>query len=96
VLTDPIWRYAMEEEFDALISNNTLDLVPQPAASNVITSKWIFKHKFNSDDTLERYKSHWVLQEFTQWPGVDYDETFNPMVKSAIVSTILSLTTARS
>jgi hypothetical protein len=57
-LTDPSWRRAMEEEYDALIANNTWELVPRPIGSNVVTGKWIFKHKFNSDGTLEWYKAH--------------------------------------
>jgi hypothetical protein len=95
-LVDPNWRHAMEEEFAALIANNTWDLVPRPVGSNVITDKWIFKHKFNSDSSLERYKAHWVLRGFTQQPGVDYDETFSPVVKPATVHTVLSLAVSRS
>jgi hypothetical protein len=56
-LVDPNWRRAMEEEFAALITNSTCDLVPRPIGSNVVTDKWIFKHKFNSDGFLERYKA---------------------------------------
>jgi hypothetical protein len=55
----------MEEESAALISNNTWDLVPHPIGSNIVTGKWIFKHKFNSDGSLERYKARWVLHGFT-------------------------------
>jgi hypothetical protein len=90
-LVDPNWRRAMEEEFAALIANNTWDLVPRPVGSNIITGKWIFKHKFNSDGSFERYKARWVLRGFTQRPGVDYDETFSPVVKPATVCTVLSL-----
>jgi hypothetical protein len=90
-LADPSWRRAMEEEYAALISNNTWDLVPHLVGSNVVTGKWIFKHKFNFDGTLERYKAHWVLRGFTQRPDVDYDETFNPVVKPATIHMVLSL-----
>jgi hypothetical protein len=62
---DPNWHCTMEEEFAALITNNTWDLVPHPIGSNVITSRWIFKHNFNSDDSVDRYKAHWVLCGFT-------------------------------
>jgi hypothetical protein len=57
----------MEEEFATLIANNTWDLVPHPVGSNVITDKWIYKHKFNSEGFLDWYKAHWVLCCFTQW-----------------------------
>jgi hypothetical protein len=107
-LADPSWHRAMEEEYDALITRecpplstpfsllDTWDLVPRPVGSNVATGKWIFKHKFNSDGTLEWYKSRWVLHGFTQRSGVDYDETFNSVVKPTIVRTTLSLVVSRS
>jgi hypothetical protein len=77
-LADPSWRNAMEEEYAALFTNNTWDLVPHPVGSNFITGKWIFKHRFNSNGTLEWYKARWVLRGFTQLPYVNYDETCSP------------------
>jgi histone deacetylase 1/2 len=40
-LSDPHWRHAMEEEYAALLVNQTWDLVPRPPGSNVVTGKWI-------------------------------------------------------
>jgi hypothetical protein len=80
----------MEEGFTALQLNKTWDLVPRPAGTNV-AGKWIFKHKFNADGTLKHYKARWVLRGFTQRPGIDFDETFSPVVKPATVRTVLSL-----
>jgi hypothetical protein len=96
VLIDLSWHRAMEDEYDALIFNNTWDLVPRLVSSNVNTGKWIFKHKFNSDGTLERYKARCVLHGFTQWPGVDYDETFSLIVKPTTIHMVLSLAVSRS
>ncbi|XP_066341556.1 uncharacterized mitochondrial protein AtMg00820-like [Miscanthus floridulus] len=90
-LADPMWRAAMEEEHSALLKNHTWDLVPCPPRANIVTDKWIFKHKFQSDGSLERHKVRWVLCGFTQQPGVDFDETFSPMVKPATVHMVLSL-----
>jgi hypothetical protein len=59
-------HHAMEEEFSTLITNNACDLVPCLVGSNVISGKWIFKHKFNSGGSLEQYKARWVLYGFTQ------------------------------
>jgi hypothetical protein len=89
-LTDPNWCAAMEDEYGALMSNGTWDLVPRPQGSNVITGKWVFTHKFRTDGTFDRYKARWVLQGFTQRLGVDYDETFSPVVKPATVCTVLA------
>ena len=69
--------------------------MPRPPRANVVTGKWIFKHKLQSNGSLERYKAHWVLHVFTQRPGVDFDETFSPVVKLATVRTVLSLALSR-
>ena len=95
-LADPNWRQAMQEEFDALLVNHTWDLVPRPSQANIVTGKWVFKHKYQADGSLERYKARWVLCGFTQRPGIDYDETFSPVVKPATVRTVLSLALSRS
>jgi hypothetical protein len=95
MLTDPNWHAAMEDEYGALMSNGTWELDFRPRGSNVITGKWIFTHKLRADGSFDRYKAHWVLKGFTQRPGVDYDETFNPVVKPATVRTVLSIAVSR-
>jgi histone deacetylase 1/2 len=94
-LADLNWRRAMEE-YRALLANQTWDLVPHLSGCNVVTGKWIWTIKRRADGTLERYKAHWVLRGFTQRPGVDYDETFNLVVKPATVRTVLSLALSQS
>jgi hypothetical protein len=83
------------EEYATLLANHTWDLMSCPPGTNVVTGKWLFRHKLTSDDSLDRYKARWVLRGFTQRPGVDYDETFSPIVKFATVRTILSLALSR-
>jgi hypothetical protein len=91
-LADLNWRVAMEEEYGALMSNGTWELVPWPRGSNVVTGKWVFTHKFLSDGTFDRYKACWVLWGFTQRLGVDYDETFSPVVNNVFLHGTLSET----
>jgi hypothetical protein len=93
-LADPHWRRAMEE-YATLLANHTWDLVSCPPGTNVVTGKWLFRHKLTSDGSLDRYKARWVLQGFTQRLGVDYDETFSPVVKFATVCAVLSLALSR-
>jgi hypothetical protein len=75
----------------SLITNNTWDIVLRLVGSNVITDKWILKHRFNSDGTLERCKARWVLHGFTQQPDVFYDEIFSLVVEPTTVCMVLSL-----
>jgi hypothetical protein len=82
-------------EYATLLANHTWDLVPCPSGTNVVTDKWIFRHKLTSDGSLDRYKARWVLWGFTQCPRVDYDEIFSPVVKFATVRAVLSLTLSR-
>jgi len=65
-LADPHWRRTMEEEYAALLTNQTWDLVSRPSGFNVVTGKWIWTHKRRADGTLEHYKTRWVLRGFTQ------------------------------
>jgi hypothetical protein len=57
--------------------------------------KWIFKHKFKVNVSLDRYKALWVLRGFTRRPRVDYDETFSFVVKPDTVHTVLTLALSR-
>ncbi|KAJ9566959.1 hypothetical protein OSB04_002925 [Centaurea solstitialis] len=90
-LQDPHWRKAMNEEFHALLKNGTRKLVPRPLGVNVVRSMWLFRHKFNADGSLSRYKARLVANGRSQQPGIDCDETFSPVVKPATIRTILSL-----
>ena len=94
-LAEPSWRAAMEAEFDALQRNNTWKLVPRPAHGNVVGSKWVFKTKYLPDGSIDKHNARLVARGFTQRFGVDYEDTFSPVVKPATVRLVLSLAVSR-
>ncbi|GKA80033.1 ribonuclease H-like domain-containing protein [Tanacetum coccineum] len=95
-LRDPNWNEAMLDEYNALITNGTWDLVPRPANVNVVRSMWLFKHKFNAYGSLSRYKARLVANGRNQQQGIDCDETFSPTVKPATIRNVLSLAVSRN
>ena len=90
-LQDAPWRDAMQQEFDALQRNRTWTLVPWPPGAQIISGKWVFKHKLRSDGTLEHYKARWVVRGFHQRLGIDFGETFSPVVIPATIRVVLTL-----
>ncbi|XP_022032735.1 uncharacterized mitochondrial protein AtMg00820-like [Helianthus annuus] len=86
-LSDPNWKHAMTDEYEALLANNTWELVPRPPNVPIIRCMWLFKHKFHADDTLERHKARLVVNGKSQTVGVDCDETFSPVVKPTTIRT---------
>uniref|UniRef100_A0A2N9ISJ0 Integrase catalytic domain-containing protein n=1 Tax=Fagus sylvatica TaxID=28930 RepID=A0A2N9ISJ0_FAGSY len=87
----PQWCSAMDEEFSALQRQQTWSLVPPPFGKNIVGCKWVFKLKRHSDGSISRYKARLVAKGFHQQHGIDFEETFSPVVKPPTVRLILAL-----
>jgi len=93
---NPKWVAAMQAELTALEDNHTWSLVPLPPGQRPIGCKWVFKLKYHSDGTLERYKARLVAKGFTQREGIDYKETFAPVAKLLTVRCLLTIAAVRN
>jgi hypothetical protein len=91
----PHWRAAMDLEIQALRHNGTWTLVPSRPGINLIDSKWVFKVKKHADGSIERYKACLAAKGFKQRYGLDYADTFSPIVKHATIRLLLSLAVTR-
>ena len=84
------WEKAIISEYNSLIKNNTWDLVCRPQHRNVITNKFAFKHKRNETGIIVRLKARLVARGFSQIYGVDYLDTYAPVVKLASIRILLA------
>jgi histone deacetylase 1/2 len=90
-LANKNWVAAMDTEYKALQQNKTWHLVPRPKGKNIIGCKWVYKIKRKADGSIDRYKARLVAKGFKQRYGIDYEDTFSPVVKAATIRLILSI-----
>ena len=89
------WHDAMEQEMDSLDKHGVWNLTKLPDRRKAIGSKWVFRVKHNVDGSVERHKARLVAQGFSQKYGVDYDETFSPVVRFESLRTLIALSVQR-
>lgn len=89
------WVQAMNEELEALETNETWEITDLPKGKHVIGCKWLYRIKYRPDGTVERYKARLVVLGNRQRYGVDYDQTFAPVAKMATVRSLLAVASVK-
>lgn len=84
------------DEYNALLSNQTWSLVPRTPTQNVIGCKWVYRIKRNPNGSIACYKAHLAIKGFHQRSGVDFSETYSPIVKHATLQLLLALAMTNS
>lgn len=93
---DPLWIQAMDLELQALQDNHTWDIVALPSGKKTVGCKWVYKVKLKADGSLKRYKARLVAKGYTQEYGVDFLETFSPVVRMTTVRCIIALAASKN
>ena len=87
----PKWKSAMDEEMQTLHKMGTWELTELPKDKKPILCQWVYALKQNSNDDIIRYKARLVAQGFPQEFGVDYRETFAPVIQLDVLWLILAM-----
>lgn len=90
------WKTTMKIEFDALLKNKTLTLIPRDPKDNIINNKQVFKVKQKEDRSIERYKVCLLANDMKQIEGIDYSLTFSPFFKAISICLILTIAISRN
>jgi transposase InsO family protein len=85
------WLEAIDVEYNCLLKKNTWELVDLPPGKPVVGSRWVFDLKYNVDGSVKKYKARLVCQGFSQTYGVDYFETYAPVVTMVTVRLLIAL-----
>lgn len=87
------WRDAMKDEYDSFTKNNCWTLTDLKKGQKPIKCKWVFKQKRGLDGRLLKYKARLVAKGFTQKYGVDYQQTFAPVVRYSTIRMLFAIAT---
>ncbi|KAJ4744212.1 Transposon Ty1-GR1 Gag-Pol polyprotein [Rhynchospora pubera] len=85
------WLKAMESEMQSMYDNKVWTLVDLPNGVKPVENKWIFKRKVDMDGNLTIYKARLVAKGYKQIHGIDYEETFSPVVMFKSIRIMLAI-----
>ncbi|QRW07889.1 Retrovirus-related Pol polyprotein from transposon TNT 1-94 [Ceratobasidium sp. AG-Ba] len=85
------WQAAMEEEVNTPEKMGTYQLVELPAGRKAMGNKWVLTIKRNKLGEPICYKARLVAQGFSQQPGIDFGQTFAPVVRLDSIRILASL-----
>ena len=88
------WRFALDAEHQQLCDALTWILVKREDAKNVVSGKWVFKIKRDTNGDIQRYKARWCARGFSQRENIDFKEIFAPVIRYSSIRFLLSLANA--
>nr|GFA19484.1 hypothetical protein [Tanacetum cinerariifolium] len=95
-MADSAWIESMQEELHQFDRLEVQELVDRPLCTNVINLKWLWKNKRDEENTVIRNKSRLVAKGYAQKEGVDFEESFAPVVRLEAVRLFIAYVAHKS
>ena len=89
------WKKAIKAEIEAHEENGTWEMVKTPQAGTLLTAKWVFTIKRDTEGNIQRFKARLVARGFQQRQGIDFEETFAPVARIETLRTLLAICAAK-
>ena len=90
-MAHPGWNESVSDEIGTIHMLDTWDLVPASEDMHILSSRWLFTIKFWPDGTVRKLKSRLVVKGYEQEEGLDYLETFSPVVRTTTILLVLNI-----
>ena len=86
------WINAINDELNNLYSNNIMTFVKHvPYNKTIISTRWVFTIKTDSEGNIIKFKARLVARGFNQKFGIDYDLTYSPTLNIDCLKLLLAI-----
>ena len=91
----PQWEKAMQSKLDSHKENGMWEVIDNNSPNkHLVTCKWVYKLNLKLDGTIDKYKARLVARGFKQQQGIDYEETFAPVLKFSTPRVLIAMVTS--
>lgn len=87
------WIAAAEREFTSLQEHSVFQVCMLPEHRRAIGCKMVFKTKFEANGDIAKLKCRFVAKGFAQREGIDYNETFAPVLHYKTLRLLINIAT---
>ena len=85
------WKAAMDAEIETMIEREVWDPVPYNKDMKIIPTRWVYTLKRDSQSKIQTWKARLVALGNLQREGLDYDQTFSPVVNFTMIRLFMTL-----
>ena len=91
-----MWKEAIKSEIESILHNHTWELVNLPLGCKPLSSKWVFKRIRKLDGSIDKYKERLVIKGYKQTGGLDYFDTYSPIMRINSIWMVLAIVALRN